>query len=182
VERALLPAQRIFFAEFGHGVAISSKKQGGVLQRRGYILSKRCNKEVYFDLLNSPEYRAEVFELVWPPLSACVGWRVRRALRALLRHAQEAGSEAGDARVSVVGSLAHLVSSVGCRVTVGVTGGGGGIASVQPLLIHGSDGCISALLPTRVLSVCPRGGRCGPVPPPLLEIEAGPDPSLVPQW
>jgi hypothetical protein len=126
VERALLPAQRIFFAEFGHGVAISSKKQGGVLQRRGYILSKRCNKEVYFDLLNSPEYRAEVFELVWPPLSACVGWRVRRALRALLRHAQEAGSEAGDARVSVVGSLAHLVSSVGCRVTVGVTGGGGG--------------------------------------------------------
>ena len=26
-----------------------------------------------FDLLNSPEYKAEVFELVWPPLSAWAG-------------------------------------------------------------------------------------------------------------
>ena len=34
---------------------------------------------------------------------------------------------------------------------------------------------------TRVY-LCPRGGGCGPGVLPLLEIEAGPDPSLVPQW
>ena len=51
---------------------------------------------------------------------------------------------------------------------------------MQPLLVHGSDGCISALLP--VFYLCPRGGGCGPVFSPLLEIEAGPDPSLVHQW
>ena len=56
-----------------------------------------------FDLLNSPEYKAEVFELVWPPLSAWrMGRGVWRALRAILRHAQEARSEAGLARVVAV--------------------------------------------------------------------------------